>query len=261
MRIHSFANTAGALSVALVLAVGASASDAHAQNLAARVRQAGDGTVRFSFAAREGVCGNGRNNISVRSERNQDVESECEPGPVMVALTKADGQVTSLRTYVGARWRAGGSDVTQLGTISARDAVDYLLGVAEGGSGKVAQQAIFPATLADSVTPWPRLLRLARDESRPSEVRKQAVFWVGQAASEEATKGLADVAEDESGDREVRKSAVFALSQQKANGVEVLLRIARENKDKEIRKQAIFWLGQSKDPRALDYFESVLVKR
>jgi len=39
------------------------------------------------------------------------------------------------------------------------------------------------------------------------------------------------------------------------------MRIARENKDKEIRKQAIFWLGQSKDPRALDYFESVLVKR
>ena len=40
-----------------------------------------------------------------------------------------------------------------------------------------------------------------------------------------------------------------------------LLRIARENKDKEIRKRAIFWLGQGKDPRALDYFESVLVKR
>ncbi len=261
MRINSFVTTAGALSVALVLAVGASASNAHAQNLAARVRQVGDGTVRFSFAAREGVCGNGRNNISVRSERNQDVESECETGPVMVALTKADGQVTSLRTYVGARWKAPGANVTQLGTVGARDAVDYLLGVAEGGTAKVAQQAIFPATLADSVTPWPRLLRLARDESRPSEVRKQAVFWVGQAASEEATKGLADVAEDESGDREVRKSAVFALSQQKANGVEVLLRIARENKDKEIRKQAIFWLGQSKDPRALDYFESVLVKR
>ncbi len=244
-----------------MLAVGAAACDGHAQNLAARVRQAGDGTVRFSFAAREGVCGNGRNSISTHSDRNQDVESECETGPVMVALTKTQGELTSLRTYVGARWRTGGADVTQLGTVGARDAVDYLLGVAEGSSGKVAEQAIFSATLADSVTPWPRLLRLARDESRPSGVRKQAVFWVGQAASEEATKGLAGVAEDEGGDREVRKAAVFALSQQKANGVESLLRIARENKDKEIRKQAIFWLGQSKDPRALDYFESVLVKR
>ncbi|MBI5601486.1 MAG: hypothetical protein HY944_07975, partial [Gemmatimonadetes bacterium] len=193
MRIHSLLSTAGALSAAVVLAVGASAREGQAQNLAARVRQAGDGTVRFSFAAREGVCGNGRNSINVRSERNQDVESECETGPVMVALTKADGQLTSLRTYVGARWKAGGADVTQLGTVGARDAVDYLLGVAEGGSGKIAEQAIFPATLADSVTPWPRLLKLARDESRPSAVRRQAVFWVGQAASEEATKGLADV--------------------------------------------------------------------
>lgn len=261
MRIQSLLSTAGALSAAIVLVGGASAREGQAQNLAARVRQAGDGTVRFSFAAREGVCGNGRNSINVRSDRNQDVESECETGPVMVALTKADGQVTSLRTYVGARWKVGGADVTQLGTVGARDAVDYLLGVAEGGSGKVAEQAIFPATLADSVTPWQRLLRLARDEARPSAVRRQAVFWVGQAASEEATKGLADVVEDASGDREVREAAVFALSQQRANGVESLLRIARDNKDKEIRKQAIFWLGQSKDPRALDYFESVLVKR
>ena len=208
-----------------------------------------------------GVIFPGRNNISVRSERNQDVDWECETGPVMVALTKDGGTVTSLRTYVGARWKAAGANVTQLGTVGARDAVDYLLGVAEGGSGKIAEQAIFPATLADSVTPWARLLKLARNEERPSAVRKQAVFWVGQAASEEATKGLADAVEDDSGDREVRKAAVFALSQQKANGVESLLRIARENKDKEIRKQAIFWLGQSKDPRALDYFESVLVKR
>lgn len=261
MRIHSLLSTAGALSAAIVIAVGASARDTQAQNLAARVRQAGDGTVRFSFAARDGVCGNGRNNISVRSERNQDVDWECETGPVMVALTKDGGTVTSLRTYVGARWKAAGANVTQLGTVGARDAVDYLLGVAESGSGKIAEQAIFPATLADSVTPWPRLLKLARNEDRPSAVRKQAVFWVGQAASEEATKGLADVVEDDSGDREVRKAAVFALSQQKSNGVESLLRIARENKDKEIRKQAIFWLGQSKDPRALDFFESVLVKR
>lgn len=261
MRIHSLLSSAGALSAAIVIAVGVSAGEGQAQNLAARVGQAGDGTVRFSFAAKEGVCGNGRNNISVRNDRNQDVDWECETGPVMVALTKEGGTVTSLRTYVGARWKAAGANVTQLGTVGARDAVDYLLGVAESGSGKIAEQAIFPATLADSVTPWPRLLKLARNEERPSAVRKQAVFWVGQAASEEATKGLADVVEDDSGDREVRKAAVFALSQQRANGVESLLRIARENKDKEIRKQAIFWLGQSKDPRALDYFESVLVKR
>lgn len=137
--------------------------------------------------------------------------------------------------------------------------MDYLLSVAVSGSAKVAEQAIFLATPVDSVKPWPRLVKLARDDARPSSVRRQAVFWVGQAAIEEATNGLADVVEDERGDREVRKSAVFALSQQRANGVESLLRIARENK--EIRKRALFWLGQSKDPGALDDFEPAFVKR
>jgi hypothetical protein len=40
-----------------------------------------------------------------------------------------------------------------------------------------------------------------------------------------------------------------------------LIRIARTNRDPEIRKSAIFWLGQSRDPRALTYFEEVLLGR
>jgi hypothetical protein len=242
----------------------AAASAVQGQDLARRAADIRDGTIRFSFAAREGVCGDGRNNISVRSDRDtrwKDVEWECEHGPVMVALTKAGGRVTSVRTYVGARWRAPGADVVNIGVVGVREATDWLLDVAATSTDAGAEKAIFPATLADSVTVWPRLLRIARDESRPRAVRTQSVFWLGQAAGDEATKGLADVADDASGDREVRRSAVFALSQQRERGVEHLLRIARENKDKEIRKQAIFWLGQSKDPRALDYFEQVLTKK
>ena len=223
-----------------------------------------NGTVRFRFAAKPGVCGDGRNNISVRNEQSskwKDVEWNCDSGPVMVALSKENGTVMSIRTYVGARWRAAGNDVVDLGIVGVREATDWLLDVGATVPSKAAAEAIFPATLADSVTVWPKLLRMARDESRPTKVRTQAVFWLGQAAGDEATKGLADVADDANGDREVRKSAVFALSQQKGNGVEYLLKIAQSSKDKEIRKQAIFWLGQSKDPRALDYFEAVLTRK
>lgn len=240
------------------------AAPAGAQDLGRRIAQVREGTVRFSFAAKPGVCGDGRNNISVRSDRDsrwKDVEWECARGPVMIALTKEAGELVSIRTYVGAKWRVAGNDVTNLGTAGVQEATDWLLGVGAAGRGKAASDAIFPATLADSVTVWPRLLRLARDDSRATRVRTQSVFWLGQAAGDEATRGLADVAEDANGDREVRKSAVFALSQQKSNGVEYLLKIAQSNRDKEIRKQAIFWLGQSKDPRALDYFESVLTKK
>lgn len=237
---------------------------AGAQDLGRRIDSVKNGTVRFSFAARPGVCGDGRNNISVRTDRDsrwKDVEWECERGPVMVALSKEDGEVVSIRTYVGARWRAAASDVTNVGTVGVREATDWLLDAGTTARSKAAGEAVFPATLADSVNVWPRLLRIARDDARAPRVRTQAVFWLGQAASDEATKGLADIADDAGGDRDVRKSAVFALSQQKGNGVEYLLKIAQSNKDKEIRKQAIFWLGQSKDPRALDYFESVLTKK
>jgi hypothetical protein len=248
----------------LVAVACAASSRAGAQDLAHRVAQVKDGTVRFSFAAREGVCGDGRNNISVRGDRDsrwKDVEWECERGPVMVALTKEGGDIVSVRAYVGAKWRAAGADVVNVGTVGVREATDWLLDVAASAPGKAATQAIFPATLADSVLVWPRLLRIARDDSRSIETRRQAVFWLGQAAGDEATKGLADMVDDANGDREVRKAAVFALSQQRDKGVESLLSIAKTNKDKEIRKQAIFWLGQSRDPRALDFFESVLAKR
>jgi len=248
--------------VAVALAADCTAAaPAGAQGLGPRIAQVQDGTVRFSFAARPGVCGDGRSNISVRnerSERDKDVEWECERGPVMIALTKAGGEVVSIRAYVGARWKATGSGVVQLGTVSVKEATDWLLDVGTLAHSRAAQQAVFPSTLADSVTVWPRLLRIARDESRPQAVRRDAVFWLGQAAGDAATKGLADVAEDANGDLEVRKAAVFALSQQRGTGVESLLTIARTSKDREIRKQAIFWLGQSRDPRALDYFETVL---
>jgi hypothetical protein len=248
----------------MVAAACLEAAAAGAQDLGHRIDNVKNGTVRFRFAAKPGVCGDGRNNISVRNEQSskwKDVEWACDSGPVMVALSKEGGAVVSIRTYVGARWRTAGSDVVDLGAVGVREATDWLLDVGATAGSKAAGEAIFPATLADSVTVWPKLLRMARDDARATKVRTQAVFWLGQAAGDEATKGLADVAEDANGDRDVRKSAVFALSQQKGNGVEYLLKIAQSNKDKEIRKQAIFWLGQSKDPRAIDYFEAVLVRR
>jgi HEAT repeat protein len=180
---------------------------------------------------------------------------------VRVAIDIADGKPIALRAYVGGRWRPG-TDITDLGTVPAKDAVDYLLDDLARAEGKVAGQAIFPATIADSVTVWPRLLTLAKDDSRTKSVRTQAVFWVSQAASEKATAGLVDVVGDAAADQDVRLQAVFALSQRpKDEGVPALLDVAKGSKDPRIRKQAIFWLGQSGDPRAVAYFESVLVKK
>ena len=248
-----------------------------AQSIARKVSQVKDGTVRMSFAARSDVCGNGAGNISTgngtnrtyrsnngstsTSSRHNEWEDDCESGPVRVAIDIADGKPIALRTYVGGRWRPG-TEITDLGTVPVKDAVDYLLDNLARADGKVAGEAIFPATIADSAVVWPRLLTLAKDDSRSKNVRNQAVFWVSQAAGEKATAGLVEVVGDAAAEQDVRIQAVFALSQRpKDEGIPALIEIAKNNKDPKIRKQSIFWLGQSGDPRAIAYFEAILNKK
>ena len=246
------------------------------QPLERRIAGAPDGIVRVSFAARPGICGDGRGSVSMdcddggcghytvsvdRRDRDE-VEYDCDPGPVRVSLRVASGRVTSVRTYVGGRWRATTADgVTDLGTVGAREAAAYFLAFAARDSGSSAEHAIFPALLADSVTVWPDLIRIAKNDRISRRTRRQAVFWLGQAAGEAATKGLTDLVDDRATDRDVREQAVFALSQRPHDeGVPALIRIVRENPDPELRKKAIFWLGQSDDPRALALFEELLTK-
>ena len=39
-----------------------------------------------------------------------------------------------------------------------------------------------------------------------------------------------------------------------------LMDVAR-NRNQEVRKEAMFWLGQSHDPRAVKFFEDILLKK
>jgi HEAT repeats len=242
-----------------------------------RVADAPDGSVRFTFATRADVCGNGRNTISLECEDGScgrhrissgnyydgDAGCPCEPGPARVALLKRNGQITRVRTYVGGTWwPARDGRVTDLGAIAADVAAHYLLELATKSAGEAGRDAVLPAVLADSVTIWPDLLRLARTTAVPRETRRSAVFWLGQAAGEVATRDLTNLVEDSSVDLEVKESAVFALSQlRRDDGVPALIRIARAHPSARVRKQALFWLGQSDDPRALAVFEDILTKK
>jgi hypothetical protein len=237
------------------------ASQLPAQSIASRVASAGDGTIRLTFAAKEGVCGNGRNVIN-HSSRGGDVDWECDEGPVRVVMTVSGGEIQSVRTYVGGTWRQPTGRVTDLGTVGAVEASQYLLGIAARASSKPAKDAILAATLADSAEVWPQLLAIARNNNRPTEVRKSAVFWLGQAAGEKATSKLDSVATDVNGDREVREQAIFALSQRPRNeGIPALIRIARTSNDPKLKKSALFWLGQSGDDRAVALFEELLLRK
>jgi hypothetical protein len=233
-----------------------------AQSLAQRVQGAGDdGTVRLSFAAREGVCSRGPGSITIMDDDDEEEwESDCERGPVRVSLRMRGGRVAESETYVGGRWRPGRDRVTDLGLVPAQEAADLLLALApQIGDDDDGGELVTAATLADSVVIWPQLLRMARDTKIREATRRQAVFWLGQAAGDQAAKGLDSIAADSGGDIEIRKQAVFALSQRPADeGVPILIRIARSNQHPELRKTALFWLGQSEDPRALTLFEEIL---
>jgi hypothetical protein len=250
------------------------ASALGAQSIADRVARASERSIRMSFATRPEVCGRGGNirrggawhgNFG-NSDRNysRDVEwdAACDYGPGRLVVDKRDGEIVALRFYVGGRWRPVTSGVTDLGTVPAKEAADYLVSLASTLPGRAGRDAVFPATIADSAVVWPALIRIARDQERPRETRNQAVFWLGQAAGDAATAGLDSLSQDSDVDREVQKQVVFALSQRpKDEGIPILIRVAKSHRDPEVRRQAVFWLGQSNDPRAIALFEELLTKR
>jgi hypothetical protein len=249
-----------ALAAALVCATAATAG---AQDIAGRVKQVGNGTVRLTFASKPGVCGDGENFVSTRG-RSEDGHGrtifrdsrdgysistgdsnwqdwrDCEEGPVRVALEVDDGQVIAVQTFVGKDWRA---DQPAL-RVSAKSAVDYLFGIAERGTNRAAKRAFTPIILADSIDPVPQFLRIAKNREISREIRKSAIFWAGQSRSAIATREIAALVEDS--DPEVAKSALFAMSQLRTDeGARVLLAAARNTSlPLEVRKSAVFWTGQ-----------------
>jgi HEAT repeat protein len=256
------------IAAALVIA---SAATATGQDIAARVRQVGDGTVRLTFASKPGVCGDGETYVSTRGwsddDRGRTIFREsrgggynittgsgdwnhnwrdCEEGPVRVALDVDDGQVVEVHTYVGKAWRNG--DAAML--VSTRAAVAYLLQVAETNNSRAGKRVLTPIILADSVNPAPDLVRIAKKPGVPRETRKSAIFWAGQIGNAGTTREIATLIDD--ADREVGKSALFAISQQKNDeSARTLIAAARNTGlDTEVRKSAVFWLGQVASDRA-----------
>lgn len=258
---------------AVLAATALFAHDARAQSLSRRIADAGDGTVVFSFASRPGVCGDGetyvrdgfgdgmrvseQGNFTGRNHGGDDWPP-CIPGPVHVRATVSRGEVIRLRTFAGPLRNRDSGERRDLGTVGVGEATSFLTGVVEQANGRSASDAVLPLVLADSIDPWPTLLRFARNDRLSRSVRSSVSFWLARGAS--AVLGVAD--HDDDADDDVRSSAVFALSQQpKDVAIPRLLEVARRNAHPAARAQALFWLGQSGDPRAIDLFEEILRRR
>jgi len=107
-----------------LIALGFSAV-AGGQGLADRVAAASSGAVQFTFAARAGVCGNGRTYYSIdgnsfHGDLSGLASEQCAAGPVRVVLDVSDRTVVGLHTFVGPVSSEPG--VTSIGSVGTATA-------------------------------------------------------------------------------------------------------------------------------------------
>jgi HEAT repeat protein len=147
-----------------------------------------------------------------------------------------------------------------LGVARGKEGFNTLLRMAKNDpSSDVRAHVTFALSVSHEPGAIDEMIRMAHDDTS-SHVRGQALFWLAQKAGKKAAATITGAIENDP-DTDVKKKAVFALSQlPKDEGVPKLIEVAETNRNPEVRKQAMFWLGQSNDPRALKFFEEILLK-
>ncbi len=249
---------------------------AQASDLAQQIADFESGEVRFEFASRDGVFGDGGSIIVVDGsltrihgthyiscdDDENDWREDCEEGPVRISMRVRDGRVNKIRYWVAGQWRRARGDVLDLGEVEPQAAADYLLRLTREARRSVAEDCILPATLARDVVVWPELLEIARDRQLDDEVRSSAVFWLGQQVGDKVTAGLAALVDDDDEELQLREAAIFALhNRDSGRRFDALSRIALESRHPQLRRSALFWLAESESPRVLDLFEEILTSR
>jgi hypothetical protein len=191
-----------------------------------------------------------------------------EPPTEFLVLARVEGgALVRVRTFTpDCDVDAGNMPLVWLTDVKPDDSVAWLTSVMTVASqtteyhSRVAKPALAALAIHDSRAALTTLVKTAR-EDRDTKMRSDALFWLAQRAGQEAVATITDAIERDP-EIEVKRKAVFALSQlPKDEGVPKLIEIARTHRNPEVRKQAFFWLGQSKDPRAIQLFEEILLKK
>jgi HEAT repeat protein len=260
-----------AVSVAAAL-VAAAAPTLASQSLQSRVNAAPDGRVQFTFAARPGVCGNGRTYYSTGSGNYNGVfydgyrNDPCVPGPVRVVIDRADKLPLSVQTFVGPPDTTA-RGITDLGRVRAQDAADYLLSLASTVDGRAGRDAISPALLADSANTSSTLVAIAKNTSLARDTRRRALDAMGrstdgmQTIPSSVTDPILAIARDEMDNQNVRQGALSVLGRlDHGAGIPALIQLSQQTQSNWLARQSMQTLANSGDPRARQYLRSA-VKR
>ena len=125
---------------------------------------------------------------------------------------------------------------------------------------RVRRSIIQAMSRSKSAEATPALIAIAKNDP-DAAARGEALFWLAQTAGRDVAGEISDAAKNDP-DAKVQERAVMALSQlPKDQGVPLLIDLARTHENPRVRKRAMFWLGQSKDPRAVKFFEEILIGR
>ena len=187
--------------------------------------------------------------------------ARLEPATAVYVFYRVEaGRLDRVRVFSpGCAIDAGGRPVTWLTAVPPAESVRTLAALARSSERRLVDGALSALALHAGGEALDATIALARSGAT-AHTRGQALFWLAQRAGTQAVGAIDDaVARDP--DTDVKKRAVFALSQLPPDdGVPRLIEVARSHSNPAVRKQAMFWLGQSGDPRALAFFESVLLK-
>jgi HEAT repeat protein len=238
------------------------ASPACGQPLARRLESVSAANVEFHFAARSGVCGDGR--YYIRTDNDSWIGSwsdamrpaPCDGGPVRVVLVRADREPVRLETFVGPLTHD--SSASDVGRVSAQEAAAYLLGIARANEGRVARDALLPASLADSASVVAPMLAIARDQTKARELRRSALGYATRRratpdalGTDETIRTVLAMARDETEHSNMRQHAASQLgSFPRGEGIPALVQLASSGTDVWLAKYAAEVLGRSGDPRA-----------
>ncbi len=238
------------------------ASGARGQSLERRVSSASGTAVQFNFAARPGICGDGRNFVRLDGDSWYGTMNEmtrgaaCEAGPVRVLVVKSGAEPIRLETYAGPL--AVAADATDLGRVPAAEAVAYLGSLASTGEGRVSRDALLPLGMADSARVTPVLLSIVRDVNRARDTRRSALSWIVRRddapdamPSGELLALLTGLARSETEPSSFRQSVIGVLGRlDRGEGIPVLIDMSRSTNDGWTAKRATEALVRSGDPRA-----------
>jgi hypothetical protein len=189
-----------------------------------------------------------------------------EPAREIFVLARLEaGEVVRIRTATPeCEIDAGGLPFVWFDGVKPDDSVAWLTSLINAPatserSNRVVKPAVVALAMHDGNAATRSLVAIAR-ENPVARMRSDALFWLGQRAGDEALTTISE-AIDRDPETEVKRRAVFALSQlPKDEGIPKLIEVARNNRNAAVRRQAMFWLGQSNDPRALTFFEEILLK-